>query len=83
MPRPQTRGFSCLLEPDGFSLLSPPGPWADLVGEWGGNGVTLGTAQLGNAGWGGGPLVTGLQRGGGAQKGLCRGSEKKFTYFCF
>lgn len=29
-----------------------------------------------------GPLVTGWHKGGGAQKGQCRGSENKFTYFC-
>lgn len=45
--------------------------------------MNLGAALLQNAGWGGGLLVTGLRKGGGAQKGLCRDSEKKFTYFCF
>lgn len=42
-----------------LSLPSPAGPWAGLAaGEWGGNGVNLGTGQLRNAGWGGSPLVT-------------------------
>lgn len=52
---PET-GFSCLLEPDGFSLPSPAGPRSDLAGEWGGNGANLGTGQLGKAGRGGGSL---------------------------
>lgn len=72
---------TCRLEPSG---VSPPArPWSGLAGEWGGDGMNLGTGQLGGASWGGGPSVTGLQKGGGAQRGLCTDSEKKFTYFCF
>lgn len=60
-------GFSCPLEPRGFSPSKAPVWSGGRVGRrWYGSW----NWPVGSAGWGGGPSVTGLQKGGGAQGGL-------------